>query len=52
MFLWMYEAAIDGKISTNGYSCGGLLHDEMKIQQDLVFQKTDNNIPRLGGRWK
>ena len=47
MFEWMYEAAKDGKLAPEAYS-GGLLHDEMKIQEELVFQNRDDH-PRLIG---
>ena len=43
----MYQAVIDANLLPEGYS-GGLLHDEMKIQKELVFLNRDD-LPRLIG---
>ena len=43
----MYQAIIDANLLPEAYS-GGLLHHEMKIQEELVFQNRDD-LPRLIG---
>lgn len=47
MFKWMYEAAKHAKVPTYGMA-GGILHDETKIQPDLVMSM-EGGTPRLVG---
>ena len=44
---WMHMAAVDAKLPNHGWS-GGLIHDETKIQSDLVVDQT-GGIPKLVG---
>ena len=48
MFDWMYKAAQEQNIPDYGYA-GGLIHDETKIQDNLVLQKgKDGDISLIG----
>ena len=44
---WMYHAAKDAKIPDYGYA-GGLVHNEAKIQDDLVISKKGGKINLVG----
>lgn len=44
---WMYHSAVESKIPKHGWA-GGLIHDETKIQTDLVLT-TRNGTPKLIG---
>lgn len=47
MFRWMGQTALNMNIEKHGYA-GGLIHDEMKIQNDLVMT-VKNGMPELVG---
>lgn len=47
VFKWMHLAAVEAKVPDHGRA-GGLIHDEMKIQDDLVLSMR-NGTPKLVG---
>ncbi|KAL3864406.1 hypothetical protein ACJMK2_006092 [Sinanodonta woodiana] len=47
IFLWMYQAANDANVPEEG-SAGGLIHDETKIQQDLVLDMRGGKLHLVG----
>lgn len=47
VFSWMYHAAIHAHLPSHGWA-GGLLHDETKVQSDVVLSSR-NNTPTLVG---
>lgn len=47
IFEWMHKAAKDAQIPSNGW-CGGLIHDETKIQQNLVMQMKGGTPELIG----
>ncbi|KAL3873574.1 hypothetical protein ACJMK2_036671 [Sinanodonta woodiana] len=49
VFLWMYmyQAANDANVPEEGWA-GGLIHDETKIQQDLVLDMRGGKLHLVG----
>ena len=44
---WMREAALDAKLTPNGYA-GGLHYDETKVQRDLILNMVDGQPSLVG----
>lgn len=44
---WMYHAALESKVPAHGWA-GGLIHDETKIQSDLVLSMRDGILKLIG----
>ncbi|KAK3085261.1 hypothetical protein FSP39_000805 [Pinctada imbricata] len=44
---WMREAALDAKVPPHGF-CGGLHHDETKVQRDLILNMNDGKPVLIG----
>ncbi|KAL3856900.1 hypothetical protein ACJMK2_011606 [Sinanodonta woodiana] len=47
VFLWMYQAANDANVPEERWA-GGLIHDETKIQQDLVLDMRGGKLHLVG----
>jgi hypothetical protein len=47
MLRWMHQAAVKGNVTAAGRK-GGIMHDEMKIQSDLVMRKAGTDIMLSG----